>query len=171
MQGAARQHMVVGVTVSNMRSTPGEMMTVSYKIDDDQLSQALFYESVYMVVRKPNVGLLLLLGVVVLCERPISRRNETPGKLRHTHTHTRMQEGTESDGWVMTEAPMQPNLANGEWVPYRSYMNKSHLVPVASFPTYNLVVVNNVRAFRTFFALPETCPSLFADTTRLCAGC
>ena len=45
----------------------------------------------------------------------------------------------------MTEAPMQPNLANGEWVPYRSYMNKSHLVPVASFPSYNLVVVNNVR--------------------------
>ena len=45
----------------------------------------------------------------------------------------------------MTEAPMQPNLANGEGVPYRSYMNKSHLVPVASFPSYNLVVVNNVR--------------------------
>jgi hypothetical protein len=101
-QTAARQHMVVGVTASNMRSTPGEMKFVSYEIDENQLSQALFYESIYML------------------------------------------EGTESDGWVMTEAPMQPNLANGEWVPYRSYMNKSHLVPVASFPSYNLVVVNNV---------------------------
>lgn len=42
--------MVVGVTASNMRSTPGEMKFVSYEIDENQLSQALFYESIYMLV-------------------------------------------------------------------------------------------------------------------------
>lgn len=42
--------MVVGVTASNMRSAPGEMKFVSYEIDENQLSQALFYESIYMLV-------------------------------------------------------------------------------------------------------------------------
>jgi hypothetical protein len=42
--------MIVGVTASNMRSSPGEMKFVSYEIDDNQLSQALFYESIYMLV-------------------------------------------------------------------------------------------------------------------------
>ncbi len=42
--------MVVGVTASNMRSSPGEMKFVSYEIDENQLSQALFYESIYMLV-------------------------------------------------------------------------------------------------------------------------
>jgi hypothetical protein len=49
-QTATRQHMVVGVTASNMRSTPGEMKFVSYEIDENQLSQALFYESIFMLV-------------------------------------------------------------------------------------------------------------------------
>ena len=48
--------MVVGVTASNMRSSPGEMKFVSYEIDENQLSQALFYESIYMLVALPALS-------------------------------------------------------------------------------------------------------------------
>lgn len=128
--------MLVGVTVSNMRSVPSEMPYVSYEIDGNQLSQALFYESIYALVRLLSVALVLR-------------------KLPMTYSYA-PQEGTEENGWVKIEAPQQPNLVNGEWVPYSAYMNKSHLVPVAAFPSYNLVVVSNVLQASENALTPKT---------------
>ncbi len=52
LQFVERKQMVVAVTVSNLRAKPQEMESVSYEIDHLQLSQLVFMESVYTLVRQ-----------------------------------------------------------------------------------------------------------------------